>query len=100
MPSDRRFIALHDDVEAQGGKLLNGTCKPKTLVYKKGEDHVTTDEGGKIQLTGCNRQRRFQIPDLMMAGEAVAPKITVACADDDLMYLWPRFASTEAEEDE
>lgn len=95
---DHRFIMLSDEVERQGGELLPGICKGQHVTYKKGQHHVTHSQDA-LNTTGCLRQRRFQIPDQEPESDtALVAGVTVACANDDLMALWPRFSGMYEEE--
>lgn len=89
---EEKFIVLTDEVERQGGARLPGTCQPTRITYVKGVDHVRISQA-PLNTTGCRRERRFQIPDIAFAHEELPDKapVTIACATDDRMDLWPRF---------
>lgn len=88
---NERFARLMEAVEDQGGELMPGSCRPRTIVYQKDKDHVKVSQGNS-KTTGCNLERRFLVPDLMYVEEVGDAKTTTACMLDDRMDLWPRFA--------
>lgn len=104
MHNDIRFLRLLDEVERQGGAHLPGACKPQTIKYPKHTETFLDDDGEEftvqfgrvesIQTTGCGREQRFEIPDIMFAGEGDEPaRTTTVCYKDDGMAYWPRFAA-------
>lgn len=112
------FIALSNEVEQQGGKLLLGPCTGKPISYK------VPVAGKRVRknyfTTHCGTSARMEIPydssthvlleeDNEGVGEQVIivdhpgekhPKDEVAtvCAVDDCVGLWPRFAEVVSED--
>jgi hypothetical protein len=94
---DRLYLRLLDEIEAQGGSLLPGTCKATHL-----PDLSKSTEPGKkpdpVYTHGCGRERRVEIPDRLLADEKGKAPVTIACAEGDMVHLWPRFEHIKEDE--
>lgn len=95
------FIALTEEVRAQGGADLPDVCTGREIAYKIGK--VTRP----VKTTECGNQSMFavsyQTNDRVIPGPAFAR----VCAVDDAVGAWPRFRDKlnhlpplETEEDE
>jgi hypothetical protein len=94
MSDDRVYLRLLDEIETQGGKHLSTTCKSRKLDdLSRPMDPVYTQ--------GCGQQRRVEIPDQIFATDTEDLKagVTIACATDDRVDLWPRFAAIHKEDE-
>jgi len=83
------FIALLEEVEHQGGALLNDPCEPSYFNLEQ------PDASGKLKLrklstTGCGNDCRMGVPYQPPEGTTGAAFVA-ACAVDDNMGDWPRF---------
>lgn len=91
------MLELMSVIEAQGGESVAGRCQPSKFTLKiEGNDGVTRSKD--FLTSGCGNESRFLIPyrkpDRELAGNATelgAEGTAVACAHDDMIYLWPRF---------
>lgn len=118
------FLSLVDEVEQQGGGLLQNKCKGRKLAYQN-------QSGNNMDIAvtaGCGKQARFAVHYLDRdtglemgdfdfpardylgnvkedAGEVdfdfsgskadeSEPQFAPVCAVDDAMGLWPRFANS------
>lgn len=118
------FLQLLDEVERQGGGLLQNKCKGRKIAYPR-------SAGNNMDIavtTGCGKQARFAVHyldrdsalemgdfdfpardylghvkddagevDFDFSGVKVdesEPQFAAVCAEDDAMGLWPRFADT------
>lgn len=75
------FLNLHGAIDRDGGALLPGTCQPKKIDYGKQQPPGFT--------ASCRREGRFQVP---YEGEGGKDGLVVACAFDDNIGMWPRYA--------
>ena len=79
------FLALIDEVRAQGGADPPDPCTGHEIAYKIGT--VTRP----VKTTECGHQSVFAVsyesPDRVLPGPAFAR----CCAVDDAMGAWPRF---------
>ena len=81
-----QFYHLLDDVEAQGGSHLPGSCKGRMLDYGKQVKPLATH--------GCKKEFRLQIPydgEEKVGLTAEQGHLVVVCAEGDRVDLWPRF---------
>jgi len=91
--------AVVEAAQSYGGDRLTGegeACTPRPIDYTGSKPDMTT--------TGCGRLNRIVLPyevddlgmfkaeDMLKRGAGIA----IACAEDDMMYLWPRLQKEPA----
>lgn len=95
------FLTLLEEVERQGGVHLPDPCTAPSIRMKQ-PDAAGNLKWKEVFLTGCGKDARFALPyepaaesakDRQAMIERGAGFVT-ACAVDDDMGKWPRFAST------
>lgn len=108
---DDIFIKLVEAVEAEGGELLARTHFPTPIIYIH-EDARGRRRQAPVDGTGCGQDALLKIgwddhrPDREgnPTGNVVIRRQGTFCAIDDMMQLWPRYATqvfgAEEEEDE
>lgn len=96
--TDDLFIRLLDEVEKQGGSLLPERCAGKKfrLKMKSGNTMRWKD----YWTTGCGYDSRFDVPYEPLLAHDAEKRVVTVCAVDDMMHLWPRFATIHTEEAE
>lgn len=97
------FLRLAEEVEAQGGVNLPRRCNPRKFKLP-----LPKTGGGKgwkeLFTTGCGQESLFEIPYSLPGGRLGKKMrdrgggLVVACAVDDDMGKWPRFANTIQED--
>lgn len=97
------FLRLAEEVENQGGAMLNDPCLPETYRLK------VPDPDGALRwadytTSGCLKDARFVVTYDLPAGEegdrmaARGGGFATLCAVDDDMGKWPRFAGQMQED--
>lgn len=97
---DDIFIKLVEAVEAEGGELLAQTHFPTPFVYVH-EDARGRRREAPVEGTGCGQDTLLKIgyddhfPDKegQDTGDTVVRRHATFCAIDDMMQLWPRYAT-------
>jgi len=97
------FLRLSDEVERQHGTSVPGPHNPRRLRMK------ATDADGEERwqdafTAGCGQETRFLVPYALPQGklgkamEKRGAGVVEACAVDDDMGKWPRFANVIQED--
>jgi len=117
------FLALIDEIERQGGELLEGRCQGRTI-RQQAKPGI---ESYQAMTTGCRKQSRFEIKyldDTELQGVFTdrekfklmerprrrierpggfhyepEPQFVTVCAIDDAVGLWPRFQNVVTDEE-
>lgn len=97
---DEIFIKLVEAVEAEGGELVAQTHFPSTFVYEH-EDARGRTRSSPVEGAGCGQDALLRIgyddhapdKDGNDTGDTVTRRHATFCAIDDLMHLWPRYAT-------
>jgi hypothetical protein len=98
------FLRLAEAVEEQQGALLPDPCVPQRYSLKIPDGPGDEPRWEDFYTAGCNKEARFVIPYPLPKGkagrqmESRGAGFLTACAVDDDMGKWPRFASAMQED--
>lgn len=94
------FIRLTETVEQQGGARLEEACVPSMFKLKV-PDHSGDMRWKRFHTSGCRNHSRFVVqydPGEEVSETHPSGGLMTACAVDDDMGKWPRFAHAMQED--